>query len=235
VIVPVTLFALKVRRRAALLIGLLTLSWAPAVTAGPPIVKPGLKYDASSKLGLIVVLTEPQRVVPSYVLGIYRFSPAERRWLYGPLKGWSRFEPMGLNREGRRFEMTAVNPPGVYAVNGLTTQGFWRACFNGGTKTFEVKPGVVTFIGLLDPEPTLKQIGNNLPATTASAKVQELFDLPRPSLTPAEDVANWREELTAFLAANYPGVTASIEAPALADATFELSNSIIASQICERY
>src|SRR5690606_27063030 len=97
--------------RAALAALLLAGFLAGAAEAGPPRVKPDFKYDATSKVGLVVVLTEPQHVVPGYTIGIYKFSPTDRRWGYGPLKGWSQFaRPMGENQELRRFEMTALNP-----------------------------------------------------------------------------------------------------------------------------
>lgn len=203
--------------------------------AGPPFpIKPDFKFDATSKYGLIVVLTAPQTLVPNYTLGVYRYTPAERKWAYGPLKGWSRFGAMGEDHTAQAYAITAVEPGGTYAINGLTVQGFWRACFNGGTKAFEVKPGTVTFIGLLDPSPTIAQIRAGLPPIVRGTQAVELFDLPRPALTPVAELPGGKEALAEYLKANYPQITAPIEAPEPVDMTFDKSKTIMGT-LCERY
>uniref|UniRef100_B0SZC6 DUF2846 domain-containing protein n=1 Tax=Caulobacter sp. (strain K31) TaxID=366602 RepID=B0SZC6_CAUSK len=203
--------------------------------AGPPFpIKSNFKFDATSKYGLIVVLTAPQAQVKNYALGIYRYSPEERKWAYGPTKGWSRFGLIGENHTAPAYAITAVEPGGTYAINGLTVQGFWRACFNGGTKAFEVKPGTVTFIGLLDPNPSLEQIRTGLPPIVQTTKAVELFDLPRPALVAAADLPGGKEALAEYLKANYPQITAPIETPPAVDMTFDKSKTIMGT-LCERY
>lgn len=203
--------------------------------AGPPFpIKSDFKFDASSKYGLIVVLTAPQIMVPSYTLGIYRYAPDERKWAYGPLKGWSRFGLIGQDHAAPAYAITAVDPGGTYAINGLTVQGLWRACFNGGTKAFEVKPGTVTFIGLLDPNPSIAQIHTGLPPVVRGTQAVELFDSPRPALTPVADLPGGKEALAEYLKANYPQITAPIETPAPVDMTFDKSKTLMGT-LCERY
>jgi hypothetical protein len=203
--------------------------------AGPPFpIKSNFKFDTSSKYGLIVVLTAPQAMVSSYTLGIYRFTPEERKWAYGPLKGWSRFGLIGQDHQAPAYAITAVDPGGTYAINGLTVQGLWRACFNGGTKAFEVKPGTVTFIGLLDPNPSIRQIQDGLPPVVHGTQAAELFDAPRPNLTPVAELPGGKEALADYLKANYPGITAPIETPVMTDVTFDKSKTMMGT-LCERY
>lgn len=198
--------------------------------AGPPKIRSNFKFDETSKYGLIVVYVRPQTVVPNYRLVIEKFSLDERRWDYGPLKGWSDFAPIGSGQSG--FAMSAVEPGGTYAINAITTQGFWGGCFNGGTKAFEVKPGQVTFIGVLDPLPTLVQIIRGLPSKTNGTHYY-VFDTPRPALTPPAEAPNWQPALTEYLA-KYPGIIAPVVAAEPVDTSFSPARSL-GSKICERY
>jgi len=49
-------------------------------------------------------------------------------------------------------------PPGNYVVRMLTTQGFWGACLSDNTVAFDVKAGQITYLGRMDPAPTLASI-----------------------------------------------------------------------------
>ena len=202
--------------------------------AAPPKIRKEFKFDAASKYGLIVVYVKPQAVVPDYSLAINKFSLAERRWDYGPLKGWTHYPPVRAGQAG--FILSAVEPGGTYAINQITTQNYWGACFNGGTKAFEVKPGHVTFVGELDPAPSLVEViqavqSGALPRKTSGAKF--VFDTPRPALTPPAELPDWQARLAAHLS-DYPGITAPIVAADLVDTTFNASRSLL-QKVCERY
>ncbi len=49
-------------------------------------------------------------------------------------------------------------PPGNYVVRMLTTQGFWGACLSDNTVAFDVKAGHITYLGRMNPTPTLASI-----------------------------------------------------------------------------
>jgi hypothetical protein len=217
-----------------LILALIVVGGPTAVDAAPPKISEKFKFDAASKYGLIVVYVKPQRVVPDYSIAINKFSLADRKWDYGPLKGWTNYGKIRGLQSG--FLMSAVDPAGTYAINQITTQGFWGGCFNGGTKAFEVKPVQVTFIGVLDPEATLTEVTQAVQAGTLPAKtggtLHFVWDAPRPALAPPPEVPDWQDKLAAHLKA-YPGITAPLVAAELVDATFQPGRSI--QKVCERY
>jgi hypothetical protein len=49
-------------------------------------------------------------------------------------------------------------PPGFYVVRMITTQGWWGACLADDTIGFDVKAGQITWLGRMDPAPTLESI-----------------------------------------------------------------------------
>jgi hypothetical protein len=48
--------------------------------------------------------------------------------------------------------------PGHYVVRMMTTQSWWGACLSEGTVSFEVAPGKITYLGMIDPKATLASI-----------------------------------------------------------------------------
>jgi hypothetical protein len=211
-------------------------AWASfgSAHAGPPYpLRSNLEFDESSPFALVVFEAEPNTVGPPWRLNLLAFDPSARRWTYGLTRGWSRFEDIGPGASGRQFYAGLMRPAGVYAVNAISGQGYWRACFNGGTKAFTLQAGAVNYIGLIDPNPTLTQLATELPPIASGAVF--LFDTPRLSYTPATDRANWETDVSAFIAQRFPRVRAPVVAPAPMDATFERGHSSIAGDICEKY
>jgi hypothetical protein len=219
----------------ALVAALLFCFCAPA-SAGPPEspLSRTLQFDEESPFALIVFEAEPNRAVPEWRLNMLAFDPATRTWTYGILRGWSQFEAIGPGAQGRQFYAGLVRPGGVYAINGLSANAYWYACLNGGSKAFDLRPGAVNYIGVIDPNPTIAQIAAGLPPTTRSQRLF-LFDTPRLAYTPATERANWEADLAAYMAERFPRVSAPLLAPAPIDVTFDRGHSSIAGDICEKY
>ena len=206
-----------------------------AVAAGPPYpLKPKLEFDESSPYAMIVFEAGPQTITQDWNIKVYAFDPETRAWKYSPLKGWAIFTKIRAQPEGTSFHAALVSPAGTYAVSSLSTQGFWSACFNGGTKAFQLQAGKVNYIGLLDPQPALEKIFSELPDKT-SQKQLFLFDMPRLALTAPAQRENWEADVASFIKERFPKVTAPIVAAEPMEATFEPGKSMLAGKICEKY
>jgi hypothetical protein len=92
----------------------------------------------------------------------------------------------------------------------------------------------VNYIGLIDPNPALEQIIQGLPKKTPAAHVF-LFDTPRLNLIAPAQRPDWNAELNAFIAYNFPRVTAPIVAAEPVETTFAPGRSLIAGKLCQKY
>lgn len=220
--------------RTILLVFYFSFTAALSAYAGPPKLKADTAFVEDSQLALIVYEVEPQVIVPHWSLNMLSFDVESRKWTYTLLNGWSHFGQVKGQADGRRFYAGFVKPGGVYAINNIRTQGYWEACFNGATKAFKIEPGRVNYIGVIDPNPTLKQIAESLPGETRQT-VLSVFDTAILAYTPASGRENWQPDLSSFLAANYPKVTAPIVAPKPIDTSFAPGKSSVAGRICEKY
>jgi hypothetical protein len=206
-----------------------------AATAGPPYpLKPKLEFDESSPYAMIVFEAGPQTITQDWNIKVYAFDPETRAWKYSPLKGWAIFTKIRAQPEGTSFHAALVSPVGTYAVSSLSTQGFWSACFNGGTKAFQSQAGKVNYVGLLDPQPVLEKIFSELPDKTQQKQLF-LFDMPRLALTAPAQRENWEADVATFIKERFPKVTAPIVAAEPMEATFEPGKSMLAGKICEKY
>jgi hypothetical protein len=206
-----------------------------AATAGPPYpLKPKLEFDASSPYAMIVFEAGPQTIAKDWNIKVYAFDPETRAWKYSPAKGSAIFTKIRAQPEGTSFHAALVSPAGTYAVSSLSTQGFWTACFNGGTKAFQLQAGKVNYVGLLDPQPALGKIFSELPGKT-SQKQLFLFDSPRLPMTAPAQRENWEQDVASFIKERFPKATAPIVAAEAFEATFEPGKSMLAGKICEKY
>lgn len=134
---------MRVTRSLWTLVGLLSSMIQPAI-AGPPFpLKASLQFDEKSPYATVIFESEPQEKVPSWNVELLSFEPDTHKWTYGPLKGWGTFSPV-LPEGTRQFHAALVKPGGTYAINNLSSQGWWHACFNSGTKAFPVEAGKIT-------------------------------------------------------------------------------------------
>ena len=214
---------------------LLAISVCVSAMAGPPYpLKRNLVFDERSPYALVVFDAEPQELVPTWNLELFAFAPDTHTWTYGPLSGWARFVKIPAQAQGRRFHAALVKPAGTYAINNINTQGYWHACFNGGTRSFALQAGKVNYIGLIDPNPALEQIFHELPQETSAAHLF-VFDTPQLQLTAPAQRPDWNADLSAFLANELPQVTAPIVAAEPVETTFAPGKSFIAGKLCQKY
>lgn len=69
-------------------------------------------------------------------------------------------------------------PPGFYVVRMITTQSWWGACLSDDTVGFDIKAGQITYLGRIDPAPTLASIQSEAARTgktTSSGGQLRLF------------------------------------------------------------
>jgi hypothetical protein len=186
-------------------------------------------------MALVVFEAEPNTSGPAWRLNMLAFAPETRTWTYGLTRGWSQFERIRPGATGRQFYAGLVRPGGIYAINGISADGLWYACFNGGSKAFDLQAGAVNYIGVIDPNPTMAEIIERLPHETTISHHLFLFDTPRPAYTAANERLNWEADVVSFLTARLPRVDAPLVAPEPIDVMFERGHSSIAGDICEKY
>jgi hypothetical protein len=206
-----------------------------AACAGVP---KDVQFDSSAKQGLIVIETEPPtgilRAQSEYALSVSSFSLEEGRFTSNPFKGWANIGGIGKAQTERGF-IVGRAAPGVYAIQALTVGGHWGVCFNGGSYAFEVKPGEVTYLGVLEPRGHLVEI-MTLPQLARSNEFFYVFDRPKPALKPADPAGEWKPRVRAFLDKNYPGVAAEPAAAALTPVTFNTGKDAFGLQkLCGGY
>jgi hypothetical protein len=187
----------------------------------------------SSPRGLIVIAVAAPSSgppLPDFSLTISRFSEEEGR-LDG---GWARVNNAERDAEGR-YWLVAQAEPGLYVISNLSHQSTWHACFNAGTRAFEVEPGQVSFVGAINPLPALQAIALTLPSVSMNgenlfAMDQELafFDLG--------GVSSWEAPLERFVRARFPNVTAPITAVANRPVSFNTGRDLFGLQrVCGGY
>lgn len=202
--------------------------------AGPPFpLRETLKFDSQSRYAMIVYEAEPQILVPHWTLEMLAFSPAERRWTYNPLNGWTHFGRLPVSTT-RQYAVSLVKPAGVYAFNHLGTQGYWRACLNGGTKAFDIQVGKINFLGRVDPTPTLAQIITDMPPVMQTSKPVYIFGTPRLSWTPPSAIEGWEINVATWLKQRFPRVSGDLVGVEPQDVTFPIGTTLNGYD-CEKY
>ena len=202
---------------------------------GPPFpLKPKLEFDETSPYAMIIFEAGAQDVVADWNVEILAFNPESRQWTYGPLQGWTQFSPVKRTPAGRSFHAALAKPAGVYAVNNISAQGFWHACFDAGTQAFKLEAGKVNYIGRIDPENALQAL-TRLPAESRGGHHFYSFGEMKLSLTPPSVQTDWKEALGDFLSQRFPKVKAPVIAAEPLAVSFEPGHSRIAGKICQKY
>ncbi len=176
----------------------LALATSATVRAATP------NFTEASDYGLIVFQIEPGGPLAEsnggFGLQLGNFSPEDQ-----VIKIGSFLPPpaIGVSSKGDLppYYMAKARP-GIYAIQSLSILN-WGVCFNGDTRSFEVKPGRVTFIGRLAPAENLDALGaavrsGQLSNSARQGDVLYLFDTPRLALTPAVEIASWQTDLKAW-------------------------------------
>jgi hypothetical protein len=182
----------------------------------------GASSAADTEAGWVLVEAEPQRgffQYPGYSLSLKSYDAATQTVRDISMTSAREMIQMGRRQNGRQFYATKLRP-GTYAIQRVNVQGYWNVCFNGGTKTFEVKPGEVVYMGRFDPNPHLAEIGRLSPIIK-SGEMQTVFDTPRPALTEPAQTPDWRPAAEAYVTSRPDIPSAPITEAAYADATFK--------------
>ncbi|WP_114393562.1 hypothetical protein [Oleisolibacter albus] len=135
-----------------------------------------------------------------------RFDVAGSRFDGNPLSATVEMGEPILSGSGKTYAVALVEP-GIYALQQLKVKKQWAACYDGGSVAFEVKPGTVTYLGLLDPLPSFDAIIRKTPQELRLGQVGIAFGERAPLKLPTE-VGEWQAPLAAFLTANFPNITA---------------------------
>ena len=195
-------------------------------------------WDIHGKRGLVVIEAEPVgpllRESAAYELGIGAFSPETGQFRIAAFGGWVSTGAMGEGPNARRYFIGAAEP-GTYAIQELRVT-HWGACFNGGTKMFDVVPGTVTFVGRIDPNPSILAIvRGHLPRYAHQSDYYYVFDTPRPTLTPPDQLPGWEAGVKEHLA-GLPAANAPLRAAELRDASFNPGRDVFGIQkLCGGY
>lgn len=209
------------------------LSAAPAVAAN-------FNLKPTDSYGLIAFHALPPdlRGEQTYSLAISVYAPDQNLMKANPFSGYVIPRDLGKNQVKETLYLAKAKP-GIYGLMGLSIRETWGVCYNAKTVSFEVKPGAVTYIGRLDPNPALDAIfgavaSGLLPQATSSRPY--LFDDYAPDLTPPDQVQSWEADLNSFLAAQQPGVTAPAVAADLRPAHFATGRDAFGvTRICGGY
>jgi hypothetical protein len=90
-------------------------------------------------------------------------------------------------------------PPGFYVVRMITTQGWWGACLADDTIGFDVKAGQITWLGRMDPAPTLESIQSEAyrtgKTTSAGGQLRLFKENVKPPLFSFADAATPAEAI----------------------------------------
>jgi hypothetical protein len=112
--------------------------------------------------------------------------------------------------------------PGTYLITELSI-AYWSACLRSDTRSFEVKPGQVTYLGRIDPTANLQEVMDGIDkgllkktvrATNGVGTPERLVGVSKLNLTPPEG-DGWKEAVSATLAKEAPAVIAPLVAAQL--------------------
>ncbi len=199
-------------------------------------------FTEASDYGLIVFEIEPggdlARANGGFALLLGNFSPEDQVIKIGS------FTPpptIGVaSQDDPPPYYMAKAKPGIYAVQGLSILN-WGVCFNGDSRSFEVKPGRVTFVGRLAPRENLNALGQavrsgQLASSARQGDVLYLLDTPRLALTAAEGVESWQTNLRAWLDTGGRRINAPVVAAELSTTQFNTGRDAFGlKRICGGY
>jgi hypothetical protein len=200
------------------------------------------KFTETSDYGLIVLEIEPGGDIAAanggFALRLGSFSPEDQVIKIG---SFSPPPTIGVSSQGSPppYYMAKAKP-GIYAIQGLAIRN-WGVCFNGDSRSFEVKPGQVTSVGRLAPAENLDALGaavrsGQLAGSARQGDVLYLFDTPRLALTPAAEIAAWQANLQAWLDTGGGRIAAPVVAAELRTTHFNTGRDALGlKRICGGY
>lgn len=133
----------------------LALIAAPLAAKPPNFAKVKISA-ASSERGAILFVAPVE--FSDYVLWMSPLDPASRRPTSLHLMPVRPFKFVAMPPDKQMALVLKDVDPGEYVVRMVTTQGYWGACLSEKTVGFPVAPGKITYLGRVDPAPSLRTI-----------------------------------------------------------------------------
>jgi hypothetical protein len=179
-------------------------------------VKPTLKFDETSAAVLVIVEVTPPSRVTELGLNLSSYQIETKEFTSNAFKGQTLLQAVKGQKGQVRYLAGLVKTAGTYIAHEMSTQFFWNACFDQGTRVFTFEPGKVYYLGSVDATEPMVRIVNELPHQTQRSLWVFGMGLP---LTPPAQKSGWEQDVAAFLAEALP----SVEAPVLAAEGFEVA------------
>jgi len=188
--------------------------------------------DATEGLVVMEVVNEGPIAKTTYQIEAAAYDPTQSR-----IESSGYFLLYANNSPGQPASryLVARAKPGTYALTAVSHMSTWYDCFNNGTVSFRIEPGVVTFLGKLDARPALADIALKLPSYSTNSEKFYVLDTPKPALTQPDDLADWNIPLSAYLNATFPQVTAPVRPVETRPATFASGRSLLGQKVCYGY
>lgn len=125
-----------------------------APLAAKPATFAKVKFGAASPRGAVMFIAPP--AFGDYVVWLSDIEPVDNR--PRSLELFSVRDGKGVRLpDGRTVQLRDLDA-GHYVVRMVTTQGFWGGCFSESTIAFDVPPGKITYLGVIDPTPSIASI-----------------------------------------------------------------------------
>lgn len=199
-----------------------------AVTPGSPRAALILKADA---------LPVAPTMRTAYRLTLQTYDPAVQQLRGGPFGGYAVFA--ARPKEFVDGYLVVDVKPGTYVIKDFSMQDRWSLCFNGGSRSFTVKPGEILYLGALDAGAHAAELAQKTvmsgQTTIRGNGVVSFFDTTTPPRIAATDDPGLAAA-TAFAKARMPKSTVAPTAAAYDDARFGTGNDLFAiNRLCGGY
>jgi hypothetical protein len=161
-----------------------------------------------------------------YQLNITRYVPAES-------KLGSNTVYLDIDAGQKRQFIVREAPAGAYVFQDIGRQYKWAVCFHDNSVSFELNPGEVVYLGLLDPRVNLlqlEQLAVTSGRTTASSGTIHHFleGIKPPALMPATEAD--LGDIRSYLHETSPLVTAPVRVASLQPARFGAGRDLFGLQ-----
>lgn len=213
------------------------LAAAPAAAADPKAVA----ITPTSQRAALILKADPLPVAPgmrtAYRFTLQTFDPAGQKLRGGPFAGLAVFA--ARPKEFVDGYLVLDVAPGTYVFKDFSQQDRWSLCFNGGSRSFDVKPGEILYLGALDADAHATELAQRTvmsgQTTIRGQGFVSFFDtVTPPRITPPDDAG--LAAAAAFVKARSPKSTVTPRAPVYRDARFGTGNDMFGTnRLCGGY
>jgi hypothetical protein len=222
------------RRIIALAVALTAAGTASANNPAKVAIMPG------SDRAALILKTDLLPIAPgmrtSYRMTLQSYDPAGERLRGAPYGGLAVFA--ARPKEFVDGHLVLNVKPGTYVFKDFSMQDRWSLCFNGGTRSFTVKPGEILYLGALDARGHMAELQTKT-AMSGQTVIRghgfvSFFDGVTPLVTPPDQAE--LAAAAAWVATHMPKSKAPVTAPTYNEARFGTGNDLFGLQrICGGY